>query len=155
MKHYEKDGILIKKDLILPNIKQLEKGVAITECVQLIPCNPCVDSCPVNAISMKDINAPPIVNYNECTGCGKCVGVCPGLAIFTLKINDSKAEITLPYEFHPIPKKGDIVFALNRTGEIVDKGLIKKVRKNEKTAIITIEVNKELIYDVRNIKPIN
>ena len=64
MKDYEKDGILHVKDLLLPTDEQLKKGVAITECIQEIPCNPCVDSCPVKAISMKDINAPPIVNLS-------------------------------------------------------------------------------------------
>lgn len=155
MKTYEQDGILVKKDLDLPSDKQLEKRIAITECVQLIPCNPCVDSCPADAISMKDINAPPVVDYDACIGCGNCVGACPGLAIFLLKITDEKAEITLPYEFQPIPNKDDVVHALNRTGAIVDKGLIKKVRKKGKTAIITVQVNKEFVYDVRNIKPIN
>ena len=62
MHNYEKTGVLSTKDLKLPPKKHLEKGVAILECVQEIPCDPCVASCPVNAISMKDINAPPVVD---------------------------------------------------------------------------------------------
>ena len=65
MHQYEKTGILSHKDLQIPSQKQLEKGVAILECVQEIPCNPCVDSCPVHAISMKDINAPPVNDFED------------------------------------------------------------------------------------------
>ena len=152
MHSYEKTGILSKKDLKLPSKKQLEKGVAIIECVQEIPCNPCVDSCPVNAISMKDINAPPITDYDTCIGCGKCVGVCPGLAIFLIKIKENKALIALQYEFLPIPEVETKVNALNREGYIVGKAIVKKVVKKGKTMVVTIEASDDLAMDIRNIK---
>ncbi|MEA2055800.1 MAG: 4Fe-4S binding protein, partial [Candidatus Thermoplasmatota archaeon] len=75
MYDYERTGLLSVKDLKLPSEEQLEKGVAIIECIQKIPCNPCVESCPVNAITMKNINDLPIIDYDKCVGCGKCVGV--------------------------------------------------------------------------------
>ena len=152
MKDYEKDGILRSKDLILPSKKQLEKGCAIIECVQEIPCNPCVDSCPVDAISMKDINALPIVDFDKCISCGKCVGVCPGLAIFIIKIKDEKALITLPYEFLAEPIVGSKVKALDREGEFIDEGVIKKVIKKGETFIVTVEVDEKYVMDVRNIR---
>jgi len=152
MHSYEKTGILSKKDLKLPSKKQLEKGVAIIECVQEIPCNPCVDSCPVNAISMKDINAPPITDYDTCIGCGKCVGVCPGLAIFLIKIKENKALITLQYEFFPIPEVETKVNALNREGYVVGKAIVKKVVKKGKTMVVTIEASADLAMDIRNIR---
>lgn len=152
MHEYERTGILSTKDLKLPSKKQLEKGVAILECIQEIPCNPCVDYCPVKAISMKDINALPINDFDKCTGCTKCVGVCPGLAIFVVKIKDGKALITLPYEFLPAPKVGDSAQALDRTGNVRGKALVKKVLKIGKTMVITIEVNEKLAMDVRNIR---
>lgn len=149
---YEKTGVLSTKDLKLPSEKQLEKGVAILECVQEIPCNPCVDSCPVNAISMKDINAPPVIDFDKCIGCRKCVGLCPGLAIFVVKVKDGKGLITLPYEFLPVPKAGDKVKALDREGEIREEGIIRKVVKKDKTMIITVEVSEDLAMDIRNIR---
>jgi Fe-S-cluster-containing hydrogenase component 2 len=152
MHEYEKTGILSLKELQLPPQKQLEKGVAILECVQEIPCDPCVDSCPVHAISMKDINAPPVNDFQKCIGCTKCVGVCPGLAIFVVKIKDDKALITLPYEFVPVPKMGDTVKALDRTGAVRSNAVVKKVVKNGKTMVITIEVDGALAMDVRNIQ---
>jgi len=152
MKQYEKTGILDTKNLKKPTMKQLKKGVAIIECVQMIPCNPCVDSCPVNAISMKDINAPPICDYDKCIACGKCVGICPGLAIFVVKIKDDKGFITLPYEFLPKPKKDEIVDTLNRKGEKIGTGIIKKVKSSGETMVVTVMIDKKDIMDVRNIR---
>jgi len=152
MHQYEKTGILSQKDLQIPSQKQLEKGVAILECVQEIPCNPCVDSCPVHAISMKDINAPPVNDFEKCIGCTKCVGICPGLAIFVVKIKGKRALVTLPYEFVPVPKEGDRVNARDRTGVVRGKGLVKKVVKRGKTMVITIEIDSRFAMDIRNIK---
>jgi len=152
MKEYEKTGVLSLKDLRLPNKKQLEKGVAIIECIQNIPCNPCVDACPFNAISMKDINALPIVDYDKCIGCGQCIGVCPGLAIFVVRYIDDKALISIPYEFLPIPRVNDKVEALNRKGEFVDMVVVKKVVKKGKTWVITVLANIEDAMNIRNIR---
>lgn len=152
MKEYDKHGILSLEDLNLPTEKHFKKGVAITECVQRIPCNPCVDVCPVNAIEMKDINDPPVVDFDKCIGCGKCVGVCPGLAIFVIKKVDDRALITLPYEFLPVPEKNDKVDVLDREGKTVGKGFVKKVVRQGKTFVITVEVDEKFAMDVRNIK---
>ena len=152
MKTYEQNGVLSLNDLRLPTEKQLEKGVAITECVQDIPCNPCVDACPVDAIYMKDINTPPVVDYDTCIACGKCVGVCPGLAIFVIKYKDDKALVTIPYEFLPVPKKNQKVKVLDRKGLVVGSGMIQRVLHQGKTMVITVEVEKKLAMNVRNIQ---
>jgi len=152
MKKYEKDGVLTIEDLKLPSNQQLEKGVAITECIQDIPCNPCVDVCPVDAITMKDINAPPVVYYDRCIACKKCVGVCPGLAIFVIKYVDDKALVTLPYEFLPVPKKNQKVTVLDRAGNKRDTGIVRQVRRIGKTTIVTVEVKKKDAMYIRNIR---
>jgi len=152
IKQFEETGVLTLKDLDLPLDYQLKKGVAVIECVQEIPCNPCVDICPVNAISMKDINALPKVDFDKCTGCRRCVGICPGLAIFVVKIKDNKALITLPYEFLPIPKFGDIATALDREGKARGKAKVVRLNESGKTTVITIETEKILAMEVRNIK---
>jgi len=152
MKHYEETGVLMEKDLNLPSKAQLQKGVALTECIQKIPCDPCVDSCPVHAISMVDINAPPVVDYDTCIACGQCVAVCPGLAIFVVKHEGEHALVMLPYEMLPVPKKDDIVDALDRSGSVVQKVMVRKVVKRGKTHVITIETLKENAMSIRNIR---
>lgn len=152
IRKFEQTGVLSEKDLILPSKKQLENGVAITECIQEIPCNPCVDSCPVHAISMKDINAPPVVDYDACIACGKCVGVCPGLAIFVVKTINDHGLVTLPYEFLPIPKKDETVEALDRYGTVLQKGIVRRITKYGRTHIVTVEVMKKNTMSVRNIR---
>jgi Fe-S-cluster-containing hydrogenase component 2 len=152
IKQFEETGVLTIKDLDLPTDDQLKKGVAIIECIEEIPCNPCVAICPVDAISMKDINDLPKVDFDKCTGCRRCVGICPGLAIFVVKVKDNKALITLPYEFLPIPKVGDIITALDREGNAKGKAKVLKINGSGKTTVITIEVEKKLAMDVRNIR---
>jgi len=152
IKKYEKTGVLSIDDLHIPTEEQLKKGVAIIECIQEIPCNPCVAVCPVDAISMKNINDLPKVAFNKCTGCRHCVSICPGLAIFVVKVTDNKALITLPYEFLPVPEVGDVVTALDREGASRGNVKVIKVNRKEKTTVITIEVEKDLAMIVRNIK---
>lgn len=152
MKQYERTGVLSPDDLILPSEKQLQKGVAITECIQNIPCDPCVDSCPVNAITMKDINAIPVVDYDKCIACGKCVGVCPGLAIFVMKKTKKDGLLTLPYEFLPVPDKEDNVDTIDRDGNIVGTGLVKRIRKQGNTLVVTIQLDAKDLMRVRHIQ---
>ncbi len=42
-------------------------------------CETCVESCPLDAISMKDQTA--VVDADTCGDCGACVDVCPVEAI--------------------------------------------------------------------------
>jgi Fe-S-cluster-containing hydrogenase component 2 len=75
---YEEDGVLELKDLNLPSEERLKKGpTAIIECIENIPCDPCVDACPFNAISMEKITDIPEIDYEKCTGCGTCISMCP------------------------------------------------------------------------------
>lgn len=39
---------------------------------------PCVEACPVNALSISDETGAVLVNAETCTGCGKCIDACPG-----------------------------------------------------------------------------
>ncbi|SHF31600.1 Thioredoxin reductase [Marinitoga hydrogenitolerans DSM 16785] len=127
------------------------KKFAIIECFQKIPCNPCVESCPTNAITMDDLNAIPKLDYNKCIGCGNCVSICPGLAIFV--VDNEKESILIPYEFYPVPKKGEFVEILNREGNILEKNEVLSVRKlKDKTNLIEVKVSKRNIKHSRHIK---
>ncbi|HEB37164.1 MAG TPA: 4Fe-4S dicluster domain-containing protein [Thermoplasmatales archaeon] len=153
MESYETTGVVSKDIIKMPSEKHLRRGVAIIECIQEIPCNPCVDSCPSGAISMKDLNSTPEIDYDKCIGCGRCVSVCPGLAIFLVKIEGEHSFVTLPYEMLPMPKVGEIVKVLDREGKVVGNGEVVRVRVVNKTGIITVKVDRDLIMEVRNICP--
>ncbi len=153
---YLETGVLNKKDIKTPSEERFQKGpVAVIECIQKIPCNPCVESCPRNAISiMGSINNIPEVDFDQCNGCGMCIANCPGLAIFLLdKTYDAnQATVSVPYEFRPLPEKGEKVVLLNRSGEKCGEGEVVKVRNakiQDRTPIVTLAMDKSLTMDIR------
>lgn len=152
MEDYEVSGVISRDMIKMPSEKHLERGVAIIECVQEIPCNPCVNACPFGAISMENLNDLPKIDYDKCVGCGRCVSVCPGLAIFLVKIEGKNGFVTLPYEMLPIPKVGGIVKVLDRKGRVIGEGEVVKLKIENRTSIVTIKIDKSLIMDARNIR---
>ncbi len=134
-----------------------QKPIALIECFQNIPCNPCETSCTQNAITVgKPITNLPVLNPGKCIGCGICVAACPGLAIFLLDMTflEDDALVTIPYECLPLPKKGDEVRAVNETGEMLCKARVYRVHNHErfdKTALVSIVVPKRFACEVRGI----
>lgn len=144
----------------LPQSEEIfNKGpIAISECFQKFPCDPCVKGCPFDAISEEgNINNLPYVDFEKCTGCAICVSKCPGLAMFVVQKNytDSTSLVTLPYEFLPKPMKDQTVLVLNREGTEICEGIVKRVidgKIQDKTTVVTVEVPKEYFLETRNIK---
>ena len=153
------NGVPDKKLIMtrFPEKEYLIKPLAITECYEAIPCDPCSTSCPFDAIYIgEDINTPPIVDFEKCTGCGICVYNCPGLAIFIVQELDEKhARFKIPYELRPLPIKGETWSGVNRAGEIITEVLIEKVSltdRQDKTALIQVLVPVEFINDFITIR---
>lgn len=139
-----------------PLDESILKPKAITECYEDIPCNPCSTSCPFEAIYIgEDINTPPKVDFDKCTGCGICVYNCPGLAIFTIQELEHHLRFKIPYEFVPYPLPGELWDGVNRSGDIICKALVQKViisERQDKTALVQVLVDKEFKYDFITIR---
>ena len=144
-------GIPSAEDIltVTPSEERFAKGpVAIAECFQKIPCNPCTMACAKKAIRVEpDINQTPRVDFDVCNGCGVCLTRCPGLAIFIVDktYSDTEALIKLPFEFLPLPKEGQLACGLNRAGEEMGWFPVVKVIPGSKT-------NKTCTMEVRNIR---
>lgn len=143
----------------VPTETRMKKGrVAVIECVQQIPCNPCECACPVGAITIGDqITNLPIIDGEKCTGCGLCIVRCPGLAITVVNkaLNESEASVDFPFEYIPLPAEGEIVDAVGRDGQPVCKGRILKVKKLSSyggTTVISMALPAEFADTVRSMK---
>ena len=154
-------GIPTKEDLsaVAPPQARFAKGpVAVVECFHEIPCDPCVDACNVHAITKeKDINDLPKIDFDKCTGCGLCIAKCPGLAVFVVDktYSSTHAVVQIPYEYIPVPEKGQYACGLNRAGE--EMGWFEVVRvipggAKNKTVVLWLAVPQELAMEVRNIR---
>ena len=108
-------------------------------------------------MAFEDINDLPRMNYDNCNGCGICIGACPGLAIFVIDetYSDQEALVTIPWEFLPVPEEGSTVQGLNRSGDAVASVKVVKVRPSAKkngASNISLAVKKKLAYDIRSIR---
>lgn len=143
----------------LPDAERFRRGpVAVLECVQQIPCNPCEASCPFGAITVgSPITNLPVLDAEKCKGCGTCVAKCPGMAIFVVdkSYSDAKGSVSFPYEYYPLPEEGAEVTVTNRKGEAVGTGRVMKVTNPtsfDHTPVVTVETVLSLTDEVRNIK---
>jgi ferredoxin len=159
---YKKGEPLTDTELMqqMPSRERLQRGpVAIIECIEEIPCNPCVESCPQGAISMPGgLNQIPRLDWDKCTGCGLCISSCPGLAIFMVDLTRSEgtAAVSFPYEFRPLPHKGEKVLALDRSGRELGAAEVLRVQTSkrlDRTPVITIAVPGEWALKARHIRP--
>jgi len=155
------NGILRREELAgrLPSEGRLKAGpIAVIECVENIPCNPCVDACPRGAITIDgDINGTPHVDDEKCNGCTVCLSACPGLAIFVVDASgeSGRGSVSLPYEYRPLPERGDRVDAVDREGEVVCEAEVTRVLDSkalDRTPIITIEFPREHVMTVRHFR---
>lgn len=139
-----------------PGITRRKGLHPVVECTQNIPCNPCQDACVRKCIKIGDrITSLPVIDETkECSGCGMCVAACSGQAIFLVneEYEPGYASVTLPYEFYPLPSKGDRGKALDRSGkeictaEIID---MKSSKVFDRTNLLTMKVSAEMAMQAR------
>lgn len=154
----EKTGIAAPENLTeaAPSKERMAKGpVAVIECFQRIPCNPCQTACKKGAIKeFEDINDRPSIDHEKCNGCGMCVSNCPGLAIFVVDetYSEKEALVKVPYEFLPLPEEGSYVTGLDREGKAVCRAKVEKVlntKVQDRTPVVSLIVPKEFSMVVR------
>jgi Fe-S-cluster-containing hydrogenase component 2/bacterioferritin-associated ferredoxin len=138
--------------------KSLSGAVAVVDCREEIPCNPCEDACRKGAIVVgDDICTPPSWDPEICDGCGRCVSICPGMAVFLLdrSMGGGTARVTVPYEM-----PGDIAAAgeawvVDGKGNPLGKGKIvetAKMGKRDRTVLVTLEVPEDWALKVRGVR---
>ena len=142
-----------------PSEERFLKGpVAVVECIQPIPCNPCEEACRFGAITVGTpiINIPQL-HEEKCTGCGMCIARCSGLAIFVVDKTyaQGRATVSFPHEYLPLPEKGQIVDAVGRDGKTLCKGEVVRVmnpKANDHTPVITLAIPLAYADDVRGMR---
>ena len=121
----------------------------LIRCWQAIPCNPCTQVCPLGSITIPDgtITSRPVFS-GDCLGCGRCVTICPGLAVTLLERDHDPrrrtAVVLLPFEFGDdrLPPSGRVVTTGSR-GEPLGKGIILGVRDRadqDRRRLLRVEV---------------
>ena len=140
------------------NACKLTGPVAVIECTEDIPCDPCATCCAQKAITFDgSINSLPRLNETKCNGCGICVAKCPGMAIFVVDESFSEEEglVSFPHEFLPMPKTGAGVQATDRCGSAVCEGIIHNVMNSKNfdgTTVVTVRVPRQYLNEVRGIR---
>lgn len=132
-----------------------EEGVfPIIHCLQEIPCNPCTTVCPTNSINTEDGSLMAVPLYSgSCIGCGKCVLICPGLAITLVDYRKDAANptVTMPYEISNMEVKvGDLLHLVDIDGNKLIDAEVTAVVNNPKsrTQLVRVTVPKQLAKQV-------
>lgn len=132
----------------------------VLHCFQEIPCNPCMTSCPKNLIGTKGHPVLGIPEYSGegCTGCGKCVAVCPGLAV-TLVDSRKRPErpiVTIPFELGswllPTGRELDLT---DWQGEPLGRGILVDARNapgDGRTVLLRVETDARIAARVAGVR---
>lgn len=133
----------------LPPPERREKPFVLIDCNYGFACNPCAFACPHGAITKSSSSTVPRIDYEKCTGCMKCVTLCPGLAIFGYNL--AKKQVFLPIEFDK--EEGSEVFLVDNNGRKLGEGRIEKIiRKKNLTHLVRLDasaLSEEEILNVR------
>lgn len=130
----------------------------IIHCLQEIPCNPCTTVCPVNAIKIDGEGLLGTPRYTEnCIGCGKCVLICPGLAITLVDYRKDKENplVTLPYEVgNFMIKEGDLVEVNDIDANSLGHYPVVSVQSypKQRTQLVKVQVDREIAKKVASFR---
>ncbi len=113
---------------------EIREGVfPVLHCMQEIPCNPCMTCCPKDLIGT---SGHPIMGlpefHGDCSGCEKCVAVCPGLAVTLVDFRKSSESplVTVPFELGEwLLEQGSEITVTGWEGSVLGKAVIAGWKK--------------------------
>jgi sarcosine oxidase, subunit alpha len=142
-----------------------EGGVfPVLHCVQEIPCDPCTAVCPRDLIHIdpSDIRKLPEFFVAEkdrgCTGCEKCVSICPGLAITLVDFRKDGEfpTVVIPFEFlKETVVPGQKVHVLDTEGNplgLVEVLAVKALKANDRTVLVKVRAPVEYAKKIAGIR---
>jgi sarcosine oxidase, subunit alpha len=142
-----------------------DEGVfPVFHCTQEIPCDPCTAACPKKLIQIPgdDIRHLPVFvgepGGRDCSGCGRCVVLCPGLAITLVdaRKHPETPSVAIPYEFGPDTlATGDPVALLDVEGEWLADAAVTEVRatrSSDHTSLVFVDVPQAIAKDVTGLR---
>jgi len=131
------------------DVPEREEGIfPLFHCNQEIPCNPCTTVCLQEQIATINnlITQLPYFKWEkECTGCGRCVAVCPGLAITLLDYRKDKKNPLITFPFELTSEKlniGQKVIVVSDTGELGEFKVVKSriIKEFPHTQLVTVKL---------------
>ena len=153
--------------------KKLEPGkiIASIECVEPIACRACEKECPAQAIKIERDSTgktPSFLIEQDCTGCGRCLQVCPSQIPVMIEgdATESFSTLIVPVKEKVTYAKGDRIALLNRKGDVLAQSRVLDLfvddvdvnhkkdsyKKNPDDAILyKVEVPSHLIWETRGI----
>jgi len=138
-----------------------EEGIfPLFHCNQEIPCNPCTSVCPQEQIKTVDdliTQLPYFTDDQDCIGCGKCVAVCPGLAITLVDYKKDKEipVVTFPLELTSEKiEVGRTVMVVSNDGELGEFEVTRArfLKEFPKTQLVSVRLPSEIAKTAVGIK---
>ena len=138
-----------------------EEGIfPVFHCNQEIPCNPCTSVCPQEQIKTVDdliTQLPYFIDDQDCIGCGKCVAVCPGLAITLVDYRKDKEApiVTFPLELASEKiEVGRTVTVVSNDGELGEYEVTRArfLKEFPKTQLVSVKLPSEIAKTAVGIK---
>ena len=142
-----------------------EEGVfPVLHCNQEIPCDPCTAVCPTGLIDIDKTDIRLLPSFlgrkggKGCSGCEKCVAICPGLAITLVDYRKDPEfpTVAVPFEFlKERLKPGDQVVVQDTEGNPlgrVEVGAVRALKAYDRTVIVKVRAPREYAKKIAGLR---